>query len=475
MANRFQTPRPQFFTNPVTGLPLSGGKINFYANGTVTPLSTYTNSALTIANANPVVLLSTGYAATDIFLQNAAYTVVLTDSNNVVLWSADNVYTSDFSTVAMFTSYNGNPNGFVAGTAGSSSLAASVIWDYQNLVLYVCTATGNAASAVWLAVTSNTTAASVASLQGFLTPVSATPIITADSLAATTLYYTPFLGATLSIYNGTSLANGVFAEMQLNLAAASHLASTIYDVFVFNNAGVFTLVTGPAWTNSAAATGARGSGAGTTQISRGTGIGIWTNTNSMTGTNGVTTFAGIAAGQATYLGSIFIDTIAGQVTCHRSAGASRKFGIWNAYNRQRIQLNMVDVTASWVYNTNTWRQSRATATNVATSFCGLPEEIIFAEFKQNISGLHQNGTATATIGIGLNSTTVPANLAGVVGESQDNITGSTSNNIGNASTWLDPTIGINNFNSLENGMGGTGTNTFSGTTASMRFQLMYRG
>ena len=44
----------QFFT--VLGEPLSGGFIYTYQAGTTTPLATYTTSAGTIANTNPIVL-----------------------------------------------------------------------------------------------------------------------------------------------------------------------------------------------------------------------------------------------------------------------------------------------------------------------------------------------------------------------------------------------------------------------------------
>lgn len=46
---------------------------------------------------------------------------------------------------------SGNPNGQLAGTAGSATTNAQFAWDYTNGILYVCTTTGNAAAAVWTA------------------------------------------------------------------------------------------------------------------------------------------------------------------------------------------------------------------------------------------------------------------------------------------------------------------------------------
>ena len=42
--------RQQFFSN--TGVPLSGGKLYTYVAGTTTPLATYTDVGLSVANPN---------------------------------------------------------------------------------------------------------------------------------------------------------------------------------------------------------------------------------------------------------------------------------------------------------------------------------------------------------------------------------------------------------------------------------------
>lgn len=50
---------------------------------------------------------------------------------------------------AFAAAVSGNPNGQLAGTAGSVNTNASLAFDYANGVLYACTTTGNAAGAVW--------------------------------------------------------------------------------------------------------------------------------------------------------------------------------------------------------------------------------------------------------------------------------------------------------------------------------------
>jgi hypothetical protein len=445
MANRFFNPNQQFCD--ATGLPYAGGSLTFYASGTTTPLNTYSDKALSIANTNPVVLDSAGRAGS-IFLQNLAYKVVLADVNSNQIWTFDPVYSSDFSTVAQFQSGNGSPNGFVAGSAGSATIPASAYWDAQGDILYICTQTGNAATAVWTAINAGSTANVNVPPQGYLTPVSGTPIITSDAIGATTVYYTPYVGDLIGIYNGTTIVPTTFSELSLTLVSA-HAASTIYDVFVFNNNGVLTLVTGPAWASSTPGSCSRGSGAGTTQISRI--AGLWFNTVSMTGRNGSTTYT-IPANQASYLGSIFIDSTSGQVSCHRSYGQSRKWGIWNAFNRVPIVLKAGDPTASWTYNTSTIRASNGNTANSLTIFSGLAEDYYSLFFTQNV-GLSTNGGAnlcTVQVGIGYNVTNAFAGKATVISETASASLGTQAISADFFSEYLaPPALGINTVTSLE--------------------------
>jgi hypothetical protein len=136
--------------------------------------------------------------------------------------------------------------------------------------------------------------------QGYLTLTNLAgggPITSSDVTAATSVYYSPYVGELCPVYNGTAFANQVFSEQTLTLVSA-HTASTIFDVFGFVNSGAFTIGTGPAWATSTAGSGARGTGAGTTQLQRLNGL--LTNANSMTARNGVNTYT-VAANQGTYL------------------------------------------------------------------------------------------------------------------------------------------------------------------------------
>lgn len=89
----------QKFTD-ANGNPLAGGKVYSYQAGTTTPLSTYTDYGGGTANANPVILDSNGEA--DIWIGSAGYKFVITDSDDNVLDTVDNVF--DIANESIITS-----------------------------------------------------------------------------------------------------------------------------------------------------------------------------------------------------------------------------------------------------------------------------------------------------------------------------------------------------------------------------------
>lgn len=74
---------------------------------------------------------------------------------------------------------------------------------------------------------------------GRLTLTSGTPVTTSDVTAATTIYYTPFMGDKISLSDGTNWATYTFTERSLSLTGLT--ANRNYDVFLYNNAGTLTL------------------------------------------------------------------------------------------------------------------------------------------------------------------------------------------------------------------------------------------
>jgi hypothetical protein len=121
MADSLLLTATRFTVLDTNGNPVSGAKIHTYVAGSSTNLATYTDAALTVANANPVVCDSAGRAV--IFLQNLPYKIVVADSADVTLYSQDNV---NGSAPAVRTACNGRITGTTASpvtdTAGSATI-----------------------------------------------------------------------------------------------------------------------------------------------------------------------------------------------------------------------------------------------------------------------------------------------------------------------------------------------------------------
>ena len=111
MAELAPAPKAQFFD--ANGDPLVGGKVNTYAAGTTTPLDTYTDSTGIFANANPIILDARG-EANIWYAPGAAYKVVLTDANDAVIWTVDNILTT--GSMAFQNSDNVSITGGVIGS-----------------------------------------------------------------------------------------------------------------------------------------------------------------------------------------------------------------------------------------------------------------------------------------------------------------------------------------------------------------------
>ena len=85
---RYINPQPQYFST--TGIPLNGGLLYFYEPSTLISKNTFSDTALSIPNTNPIVLSTGGSPVTDIWL-NGVYRVRLTDSLGNLLWDKDPV------------------------------------------------------------------------------------------------------------------------------------------------------------------------------------------------------------------------------------------------------------------------------------------------------------------------------------------------------------------------------------------------
>lgn len=87
----------QFFDN--SGTPLSAGKLQFCQAGSFTTnQDTWTTSAGTVLNSNPIILDSAGRLQSDVWVTvDKAYNIILLSSDNVILDNVDNVLISSSS------------------------------------------------------------------------------------------------------------------------------------------------------------------------------------------------------------------------------------------------------------------------------------------------------------------------------------------------------------------------------------------
>lgn len=85
------------------GDALSGAKLYFYETGTTTPLATYSDEALSSANANPVVSDSGGLFGEIYMKTDDTYRVKLTTSADVTQWTLDNINAAQLASDAFQT------------------------------------------------------------------------------------------------------------------------------------------------------------------------------------------------------------------------------------------------------------------------------------------------------------------------------------------------------------------------------------
>ena len=85
---------------------------------------------------------------------------------------------------------------------------------------------------------------------GRLTLTSGTPVTTADVTGATTIYYTPYKGNSIGLYDGSS-AWTILTFTEKSLALGTLTSGLPYDVFAYNNSGVVALEL-LAWTSATA-------------------------------------------------------------------------------------------------------------------------------------------------------------------------------------------------------------------------------
>lgn len=204
--------------------------------------------------------------------------------------------------------------------------------------------------------------------QGRLTLTSGTAVTTSDVTAAGTIYFTPYNGSRVALYDGTRWNLYTFSEISLALSVSS---GTNYDIFLYDNSGTLTLEA-TAWTND---------------TTRATAVvlqdGVYVKSGSTT---------------RRYLG-----TIRGSGANTTEDSVTSRF-VWNQYNRIRKKLKKIESTASWTYSSTTWRSFNNSTSNRVEVVCGLAGEWVSLQLS---TIARWNGTGTVDnpcIGIALDAT-----------------------------------------------------------------------
>lgn len=200
-------------------------------------------------------------------------------------------------------------------------------------------------------------------VEGRLTLSSGSPV--ADVSNGTTIYYTPYVGNRIALYDGAAWNVRTFSEFSLSLSGLT--ANTNYDVFIYDNAGTPTIDTLTAWTNAT------------------------TRATSLVYQNGVLVKSGAATRR--YVGTIRTTGTTGQTNDDKL----KRF-VWNYYNRV-VRRMVRKGSSSHTYTTAAYRQMNDDTANQIELVRGVSEDSVFLSCTAAFSNSTANTFAVTTIGL----------------------------------------------------------------------------
>ncbi|HEY8696638.1 MAG TPA: hypothetical protein VIM02_03390 [Rhizomicrobium sp.] len=262
--------------------------------------------------------------------------------------------------------------------------------------------------------------------EGRLTLSTGSPVMSSDAVNTNTVFYAPYIGAYVPIFNGQQTQLYQFTSSptdQTGLTLVLDGTSShpnyvqkghLYDLYIGLNGSTLVLCNGPSWTT----TSARGS-----SIDLSLRNGIWTNAAAVscrwgTASGNIVT---CPVNQCTYAGTM-LATDDGQTcvqikpaaanggvsNCGSNSGAY--LGLWNAYNRVRVVTRVQDSAGPWHAQTAAaWEPGDTVFTGSNTNnrinfLAGLQVvQVQGSVYENNISS---GGTPTTpSIGVDFDSTT----------------------------------------------------------------------
>jgi len=276
---------------------------------------------------------------------------------------------------------------------------------------------------------------------GRLTLTSGTPVTMADVSDATTIYFTPYKGSLLSLYDGANWNTNIFSEISLSLLALNK--NHVYDLFVYTAGGLAFAIEPVAWSSPSTAgitsisnasprvattsntsglvigdlVTIEGNTVGTNNVTWRVGtvvlntsfvllnldgtnsgapgaigvVGTWQQKfdTTMARVTGLTMVDGVylKSGQLSrrYIGTILIDDIAARTQDKLSARY-----VWNYYNRISRTEFVTDTTATAV-STGTWLMYNNDMANIMPCIVGVQDSNVLS-----VLSVETNGSASAT-------------------------------------------------------------------------------
>ena len=211
-------------------------------------------------------------------------------------------------------------------------------------------------------------------VNGRLSLTTGTPVTTSDVTGAATIYFTPYQGETISLYNGTNWQPYDLAEM--SIAGSTLTASKMYDFFVYENSGTPTLEAL-----------------------------VWTDATTRATAIVLSSGRYIKTGDTTklYVGSAYVDASQQFNDAGGTGDTAVMRFVYNYYNRVYRPMWRKEATDSWTYSTAAWRMwNGGSATENRFRFVqGVDESAVDCLFT---AGLKNTSVASGWFTVGLDTT-----------------------------------------------------------------------
>jgi len=290
-----------------------------FAAGTITAALTGNASTATSLSGGGAgqVPYNTGSGATSFLAAGTAGQVLQSNATSAPTWTSRVNYTASSS-------------------APSSPAVGDHWYDTDDAALLVYINDGNTSQ--WVEAGSPSVGAGAIQSNGRLTLESGVPVSSTDQTAKTAVYYTPYNGNILSLYNGTNWNAYTFAE--LSLALGTLTSGKNYDIFAYVSGSTVTLELSTAWTSDTVRADA---------ISLLNGVYIKTSNNTRR-----------------YLG-----TFRTTATTTTEDSITKRF-LWSMHNQTQRPVQRFESTASWTYQATTWRYVNNSSLNRIECVFGLP-------------------------------------------------------------------------------------------------------